>query len=365
MAPIRIAIVGLSAKGAWAINAHLPYLRQSPHYEIVALLNSSVDAAKAAIKAHGLPSSVKAYGNPAELAADPDVDMVSISTNVATHYDLAKPILQKTKAKKFFIEWPLGSNVAQAKELTSLAKEKGITTVIGLQGRNNPTVNKLKELIESGRLGTVHSVNVQINSNTLVENAISEDIIYFADRKVGGNLHTIFTGHFLDIVLYVHGEIAKASYLSANLRPEINIKGPDGKPSNKTVRKDTPDQVMMQGRLKTGPVISWHLRAGHTAPGTSPVIWKVYGDKAEATFESETPFINMSPNVRITIADAVGGDVEVVAMPEDEAPFDGFPGPGKNVGRLYEKFAKGKEVVGWDHAVKNHELMDKFYEGEV
>lgn len=57
MAPIRVAIIGLSASAAtsWAAEGHLPYLlllpRARAHYEIVALLNSSVQAAEAA-RAH-------------------------------------------------------------------------------------------------------------------------------------------------------------------------------------------------------------------------------------------------------------------------------------------------------------------------
>lgn len=52
MAPIHIAIIGLSASAStsWAEEGHLPYLllpRAREHYEIVALLNSSVQAAEA------------------------------------------------------------------------------------------------------------------------------------------------------------------------------------------------------------------------------------------------------------------------------------------------------------------------------
>jgi predicted dehydrogenase len=68
MAPIRIALVGLSAsaKVTCAANAHLPYLlsdRGRQHYEIVALLNSSVEAAESAKATFGLLPSVKAYGD--------------------------------------------------------------------------------------------------------------------------------------------------------------------------------------------------------------------------------------------------------------------------------------------------------------
>jgi len=71
MVPIRVGLIGLSGAPlekyegtSWAPNAHLPYLKASPDYKIVALLNSSVDSAKAAITRYELPAGTKAYGNP-------------------------------------------------------------------------------------------------------------------------------------------------------------------------------------------------------------------------------------------------------------------------------------------------------------
>ena len=76
MDPIRIGLVGLSksAGAPWAAIAHLPYLNASNgKYEIKALCNSSIEAAKKAIAGYGLPSSTQAYGDPLDLAKDPNV----------------------------------------------------------------------------------------------------------------------------------------------------------------------------------------------------------------------------------------------------------------------------------------------------
>jgi predicted dehydrogenase len=67
MGPIRVGLIGLSGAPqgvSWAQYAHLPYLQKSPHYEIVALLNSSVESAQAAIKQFDFPAQTKAYGDP-------------------------------------------------------------------------------------------------------------------------------------------------------------------------------------------------------------------------------------------------------------------------------------------------------------
>jgi hypothetical protein len=76
--PIRVGLIGLSGAAAedydgtsWTPNAHLPFLRASPHFEIVALLNSSLESAQAAIKKYGLPVETKAYGDPNGKLIDP------------------------------------------------------------------------------------------------------------------------------------------------------------------------------------------------------------------------------------------------------------------------------------------------------
>jgi predicted dehydrogenase len=61
--PTRVGFIGISANAWWAAAAHLPYLKQSPDYEIVALCNSSVANAKSAIKKFELGDNCKAYGD--------------------------------------------------------------------------------------------------------------------------------------------------------------------------------------------------------------------------------------------------------------------------------------------------------------
>lgn len=69
--PIRVGLIGLNAPypgeatgTSWAAFAHVPYLKSSPKYEIVALQNSSVARAQEAIQHYGLPATTRPYGNP-------------------------------------------------------------------------------------------------------------------------------------------------------------------------------------------------------------------------------------------------------------------------------------------------------------
>lgn len=195
MSPIRVAIIGLSAAATgtgWAASAHLPYLLKSPHYKIVALCNTSLENAYTAIKAYDLGPETRAYGSPEDLAKDSDVDLVVANTRVDLH---GKVLLPSIKAgKNVFSEWPMDSNEAKAKVMLDAARQSGSKTIVGLQGRANPAVQKLKQVIEEGRIGKVLSSTFY----TCTTNGGAEEsakVKYITQREVGGNILTIHFGH--------------------------------------------------------------------------------------------------------------------------------------------------------------------------
>ncbi|ROW03818.1 hypothetical protein VMCG_05360 [Cytospora schulzeri] len=199
MAPIRIGIIGLSSSAvtSWASTAHLPYLlsvRGRANYSIVALCNSSLESAKKAIETYGLDSEkTKPYEDPVALAADPDIDMVVCCTRVDTHYALIRPSVEAGKA--VYVEWPLTHDVQLSRELASLAAEKGVPTMVGLQGRLAPVVLKMKELVEEGGMGKVLSSEVRAYGGTIDRETVASGLSYFADRKIGGNIFMIGFAH--------------------------------------------------------------------------------------------------------------------------------------------------------------------------
>lgn len=195
MSPIRVAMIGLSAEAmgtGWAASAHLPYLIKSPHYKIVALCNRSVENAKAAIKAFDLPSTTKAYGSPEDVAKDPDVDLVVANTRVDLHGKVLLPSIRA--GKSVFSEWPMDANEAKAKEMLEAARQGGGRAIVGLQGRANPVIQKLKQIIAEGRIGKVLSSTL-MGSTTNGGREESVKVKYITKREVGGNVLTIHFAH--------------------------------------------------------------------------------------------------------------------------------------------------------------------------
>lgn len=198
MAPIRTAIIGLSSSAAtsWASGAHLPYLlspRGRAKYDIVALCNSSVDAAQRAIEAFTLSAKTKAYGDPQSVADDPDIDLVVCCTRVDVHHSTILPSIKA--GKTVYVEWPLAQDVKHVSELVEAAKKSGSKTIMGMQGRLAPPVVKIREILESGRIGQVLSSEVRMFGGSNDREILPTGLKYFTDSSVGGNIYTIGYGH--------------------------------------------------------------------------------------------------------------------------------------------------------------------------
>ncbi|OAP58283.1 hypothetical protein AYL99_07373 [Fonsecaea erecta] len=366
MTKIRVGIVGLSSKpGAWAALAHLPRLASSPNFEIVAMCNSTLASTKAAITAHNLSEdTVKAYDSYDAIAVDPDVDLFVVSTRVDSHLDVVVPALKARR--NVFVEWPLATTTEEARQIAALARDQGVRTMIGFQARASPSINKIRELVSTGAVGEIHSVNYHGVINNWQDNAADERYAHFLQRKVGANPLTIYGGHALDSILFAIGELKPGTYqaLAVNLRPRMPIKrAADGTLSPELYDKDTPDQILLQGQFDRSPpaVLSFHLRGGARFPDAPGSTWEIFGTKAilVVTFASAGP--QMAKALTFRRYDLATKAVEDIVVDEGGDEWTSLPNQGQNIGRLYEAYAAGAGYADFDLAVKRHELLDEFW----
>lgn len=208
---LRTALIGLSASAitSWASTAHLPGLLTPTgrsKLPLKALLNSSVDAAKAAIQKYNLPPDTKAYGSPEDLANDPDIDLVICNTRVDKHFETILPSIKK--GKDVFVEWPVAANLKDVETLVEEARRSGSRVAVGLQRRWTPPAVKLREILKDGvngrELGKILSVDVRAYGGTNDRDVVPEGLSYFLDREVGGNVIVIGNGHGEFIHIHIH-----------------------------------------------------------------------------------------------------------------------------------------------------------------
>lgn len=128
-------------------------LRLLPDAEVVAVGSRAAGTAQTFAERHGID---RAYGSWADLAADPDVEVVYVATPHAAHFDAAMTCL--TAGKAVLVEKPITLDRAAARKLVDTAQARGLFLMEAMWMRCNPAVRRVKELIDDGAIGEVTTV---------------------------------------------------------------------------------------------------------------------------------------------------------------------------------------------------------------
>ena len=90
------------------------------------------------------------------LAADPDVDIVYVSTPHPFHAANARLALEA--GKHVLIEKPIALNAREAREIVDLAATKGLLVLEAMWTRFLPHMVRIREILATGTLGDVHTL---------------------------------------------------------------------------------------------------------------------------------------------------------------------------------------------------------------
>ncbi|MGH3647480.1 MAG: Gfo/Idh/MocA family protein [Micromonosporaceae bacterium] len=131
-------------------------LRRLPDAEVTAVGSRTAEAAQAFADRYGI---ARAHGSWAELAADPDVDIVYIANTNNGHYAAAELCLNAGKA--VLCEKPFTLNAAEARALMDLAAARGCFLMEAMWMRCNPAIRRMSELIADGTIGQVRTVQAE------------------------------------------------------------------------------------------------------------------------------------------------------------------------------------------------------------
>jgi predicted dehydrogenase len=88
--------------------------------------------------------------------ADPDVDIVYVSTPHPMHHDAARLALEN--GKHVLVEKPFTVNRDEADDLRRVAAERGLLAMEAMWTRYLPHMIRIREIIEAGQLGEIRAV---------------------------------------------------------------------------------------------------------------------------------------------------------------------------------------------------------------
>jgi predicted dehydrogenase len=332
---IRVGIVGASPTRGWALDTHLPALHGLPDFEIVAVATTRLESAEETARNWNVPH---AYGDSAELFADPDVDVAVISVKVPYHFDLVRAALEANK--HVVCEWPLGVNAKEAEILADLAASKGLQNVIGLQGRMSPIGNYVRHLVAEGYVGEMRSVSVRNRSRG--GPAIPAVQAYTTDRDNGANTLTIAGGHCIDFLRYLVGDLDELQALLATRNPVVRLVE-----TGEELSMTSPEVVLAEGRLVAGAYATIDLQSGPEHLLGSRV--HIEGSDGVLLIDSTLALHGTDDTLTLTGA-KVGEQLHPLEVPPsfDQVPLTVPTGRPRNTAGLY--LALAAALAGGGHA---------------
>src|ERR671914_895926 len=210
---IRLGFVGANVRSNWASQSHFPALLASPDVELTAVCTTRPESAEEARQAFG---AKLAFPDFRAMVASPEIDAVAVVVRVPSHYEPTKAAIEA--GKHVYTEWPLGRTTAEAEELATLARAKGVRTAVGLQSRVSPALLYIKGLIEAGYVGEVLSCHVTTMRDGALERPSSRT--WQRDASLGANTLTIANGHVIDALRFVVGNFTQVACLVTTQVPQ-------------------------------------------------------------------------------------------------------------------------------------------------
>ncbi|MGO4921058.1 Gfo/Idh/MocA family protein [Maribacter spongiicola] len=154
--------------------------------KLVSVASRNLEKAQAFADEYSAPN---AYGSYEELFKSNTVDVIYLATPHTSHATLSIAAMKAGNA--VLCEKPMGVNRQEVEEMITVAKENNVFLMEALWSRFNPTIKKVKELVDNGTIGDIGYLHADF-------------AFYALDRDESGRLLNpdLAGGSLLDIGIY-------------------------------------------------------------------------------------------------------------------------------------------------------------------
>ena len=197
---INISIVGTGLMGL----QHIKAISKSKKAKLHSIVDISKNAS-ALSKRYKIPL----YSNVKELLSSKNLDAVIVATPNQLHETHTVSFLKKKIP--VLLEKPISDNINSAKKIIDSSKKNKTPLLIGYHRRHNSIVSKVKNIISSGKLGTIVSANVLC--------WLYKHKDYYKEKwrtSKGGGPLGINLVHDIDMICYLLGPIKFVQALTTN-----------------------------------------------------------------------------------------------------------------------------------------------------
>ncbi|HEX2895248.1 MAG TPA: Gfo/Idh/MocA family oxidoreductase [Marmoricola sp.] len=205
---LGVAVVGFGWMGrvhtrAWSrLLHHYPESPLRPRF--VAVADPEPARREEAVAAYGFGET---YADWRDLLARDDVDVVSVCGPNFVHREIGTAVADS--GRHLWIEKPAGRSAEDTAAIAAAVRAAGVMSAVGFNYRNAPAVEVARELVASGRLGRVETVEVRMLADYSAhpDGALSWR---FDPAYAGTGVLGDLASHGLDLARYVGGEAVGA-----------------------------------------------------------------------------------------------------------------------------------------------------------
>lgn len=291
MDTIRIGFIGA---GGISRSNHLPGLQALDGVELVAVCNRSRESSQAVADEFNFSSTEKDWQT---LVARDDIDAVFIGTWPYRHKEMSIATLEA--GKHCFCQARMCMNLDEAKPMLAAA-EAHPDLVNMISPAPHPLEHYLREVVHSGRLGQITSVELRVIGGGNLDRT---SVTWRERRELSGN-QIMFMGIYAEMLNAIVGPYET---LSASLATPIAEKTDE---SGETVQIDIPQVVAISGRLESGALAVEH-HSGVNVDETSGSSLTIRGLEGTAVYD-------LGESLRIGAAGEPMSPVEVPAERQTE-----------------------------------------------
>lgn len=204
---VRWGVIGLG----WFGEVHADNLAEMPDIELTGLCTRRPERLNEVANRLGVERKYTDYH---DMLRDPEIDVVSITTHIYDHCQIAIDALRS--GKHVLLEKPMAPTVAECDQIIKAAQAGGGLFMVGHICRFDPRVVMAKEAIEQGRIGQIISMHARRNLSKAIGQMVLDDI----SALMGDGIHDA------DLMLWFSQANVKSVY-AQEVHPGKN-KYPDG-----------------------------------------------------------------------------------------------------------------------------------------
>ena len=258
MKKIKVGLIGAGFMGRTHSNAYKSN-NNIFGYEVVpeltAVADINADNAKALAERYGFQRWTTEWK---EIVADPEIELVDITTPNASHCPIAMEAARH--GKHVYCEKPLAMTAAEAIEATRVVEEAGVVSSVGFNYVRNPIQQYVRELIASGELGEAVNFRGMYDQDYYNDPEQKHEWRMFKSASASGALGDL-ASHTLSLSQYLVGDIAEVCGMTKIVVPER----PDPKDPSKLLPVENDDVVQFLFNFQNGAcgaIFSNRLAAG-------------------------------------------------------------------------------------------------------